>query len=603
VVARSEIARLSESVSSLANDLRRRADRLGRTDLSARITSEAERWADTTTSVAVIGSRGAGKTRLVAALTGRSDLPLAGPTQVPTIIRHGVHDLAQVCDIEGRVREHDPHGLQIDAQRTEYVELRINAPRMITGATLIDTPSPGTLADPRGNRTYLTTRRADHLVAVVDLAAPLSAPEVELIARCADRFASVTLVGTRIDRIRGWQRVLDDSVAAVTAMLPNCRVDSFGVSPVLADAAFDPTLEDAEAVELLTDSRLSAIQAHLTTVVERRRHTRLANFATLLNSIALELEREGRVVMQTTVDDTDDDIARLATLRQDLTRVRDDRSTWFAVLADAVATARDETARDLARGIAAVGKTYEDRVADWKGDAAQLLDDFDDDLQTEAAALAARIADRIEHVVDLMATSSAAEDLNIRIDSEQIERELASIDEPIDEVGRATESGQLRMRATGGLVGMATSTTMMMTALAGPGGSAALMRVGAFGAAALFSGVSTAITVAGGKRQRSRHQLQLAVKARLDGVRASSQGVLRRYFLTVQRSIETSLKDVVRERIAVLEREISELQTTARADAGERRRRATSLEEELRSVAELQRQSSELAARIEAGGQ
>lgn len=66
----------------------------------------------------------------------------------------------------------------------------------------------------------------------------------------------------------------------------------------------------------------------------------------------------------------------------------------------------------------------------------------------------------------------------------------------------------------------------------------------------------------------------------------------------VQRTIEASVKELVRERIAVLERELSELQTTARADATERRRRAATLEEELRSVAALQEQANVLSGQL-----
>ena len=51
---RAETNRLGEAVSKLANELRTRADRLGRTDLSRRINAEAERWAETTSSVAIV---------------------------------------------------------------------------------------------------------------------------------------------------------------------------------------------------------------------------------------------------------------------------------------------------------------------------------------------------------------------------------------------------------------------------------------------------------------------------------------------------------------------------------------------------------------------
>jgi hypothetical protein len=607
--ARSEIARLGQAVSELANDLRARADRLGRTDLSSRISAEAARWSEASSTLVFVGTQGAGKSRLIGSLTGRPELFGGATTCAPTIVRQADHDACVVCRTDGRTHDQRVDDPIADPGRVEYLELGIDAPRLLPGLTLVDTPGLASAADPRGNRTYLTTRRADHLVVVIDLATPISRGELDFAVRCADRFAMITVVGTRIDRIRGWRSVLDDSAAALRAALPGVDITALGLSPALADAAFDPDLADAEADELLADSGLSALQAHLADLLDRRRHVRLANFSTLLEAIAGELVAEGRVVVQATVEGTHDDVDALADLRHQLTRVRDDRSTWLTMLADAVTAAREETATDLNRTLSALLAAHEPQIDAWKGDATALLDQFDDALRTEAAAIATRIADRIERVVELVAGAVEADNLGIRVDVDAIsttlaatgaaavaERETAAADGRRD----GQSSVPLRLRATGGLVGMATSTTMMLTALAGPGGAAALMRVGAFGAAALFSGVSTAVTVAGGRRQRDQQQIRAAVKARVDAIRADSQSSLRRYFTTVQRGIEAALKDVVRDRIAVLEREISELQTTARADATERRRRLGSLEDEVRHVAELQERSREMAGRLAA---
>jgi hypothetical protein len=597
----SGLSQLGQTVSELANDLRERADRLGRTDLSQRINAEAARWPDANCAVAIVGGRGAGTSRLVAALTGRSDLGSDRPTAVPTIVRQSLTERSVVCDIDGQLREYRQVDAAFEPARTEFVELYVDAPRLIDGLTLVDTPEVGSPTDPRGNRAYLATRRADHLLVVVDLGAPLSRPDVAFVERCADRFAAITVVGTRIDRIRGWQHVLDDSVAAIIDRLPDLDVSAFGVAPNLAEAAFDPELGDDESMELLTDSGIGGLQAHLDAIVTRRRHLRLANFSSLLESVAAELATEGRSVVEASHGEIADDVNDLASLRSQLTRVRDDRTTWLAILSDAIVAARDETGTDVIRTLNGLHATYTARIDEWKGDGDELLGQFDDDLRTEAAACATRIADRIEHVVQIVSTSAAAVELGLHVDADLIAEQLASIEGPEPAATTGRESGNLKLRATGGLVGMASSSTMMLTALGGSGGAAALMRVGALGAAALFSGVSAAVAVAGGRRQRDRQQLRAIVKSRVDAIRSEHQGVLRRYFVGVQRQIEATLKDLVRDRIAVLEREISELQTTARADAVDRKRRATTLEAELRQVADLQRRSRELASRL-AGG-
>lgn len=597
---KSEIARLGESVSTMANELRRRADRLGRTDISRRITGEAERWSEARSSVVLVGPRAAGKSRLVGSLVGRSDLPLTTATAVPVLIRSSMSERAVVVDNEGRSTELSVVGLTIDPARTQYVELHVDAPRMIDGVTLVDTPGAGSVADPQGDQAFLASRRADQIVVVVDLTAPIARSDLELVERCVDRFASITLVGTHIERIRGWQSVLDDSAEAVSRIAAHLDITSIGVSPVLADLAFDPDIDDEEALELLADSGLSALQLHLTQLVDQRRRLRLANFSTLLDSCAAELARDGRVVILANVEQTDDDVARLAELRQELSRVRDDRSSWFAALGDAVTAAREETSLDLQRIVTALNAQFETRIDSWTGSSDTLIEEFEGNAATTASAFAARIADRVGGVIDTMVAITDASDLGVRADSDEIALQLErAASEQSNVQTRPTKAdGSLKLRATGSIVGVATSSTMMMTAMAGSGGAAALMRVGAFGAATLFSGVSAAVAVAGGRRQRTRQQIRNTVRARTDAIRTNQQTVLKRYFLVVQRTIEASVKELVRERITVLERELSELQTTARADASERRRRAASLEEELRSVAALQEQANSLSGQL-----
>ena len=597
---KNEITRLGESVSTMANDLRRRADRLGRTDISRRITAEAERWSEARSSVVFVGPRAAGKSSLVASLVGRSDLPLTTATAVPVLVRSSLTERALVVDADGRTAERTVVGLTIDPTRTQYVELHVDAPRMIDGVTLVDTPGAGSVADPHGNQAYLASRRADQIIVVVDLTAPIARSDLELVQRCVDRFASVILVGTHIERIRGWQSVLQDSTDAILRVAPHLDIVSIGVSPVLADLAFGPDVDDAEALELLDDSGVSALQTEMAQLVDQRRRRRLSNFSTLLDSCATELARDGRVVILASVEQTDDDVSRLAELRQELARVRDDRSSWFAALGDAVTSAREETSLDLHRIVSTLNEQFESRIEAFTGNADGLIDEFEIDAATAASTLAARIADRVGGIIETMVAITEASDLGVRPDIDEIAHQLEAAAAESSEVQarRAKTDSSLKLRATGGLVGVATSSTMMMTAMAGSGGAAALMRVGAFGAATLFSGVSAAVAVAGGRRQRTRQQIRNTVRARTDAIRTNQQTVLKRYFLVVQRSIEASVKELVRERIAVLERELSELQTTARADASERRRRAGTLEDELRNVAALQQQANALSSQL-----
>ena len=152
----------------------------------------------------------------------------------------------------------------------------------------------------------------------------------------------------------------------------------------------------------------------------------------------------------------------------------------------------------------------------------------------------------------------------------------------------------IRLKVTGSLVSAATSSSMLLTMMSGGGDTAALLRMGALGAATVFSGALAAITVRGDRRNRTRQQLRAELKPRLDALRSDGPARIRAYLLTAQRSLEAQIKRELRERTATVEARIAVLQTSGRAEAAERRRHALRADDELRQLGVLRQDLASL---------
>ncbi len=597
-MAATRTATASERASALANDVRRLARRRSRDDIAERIGSEASRWAEPGATLVVVGEAAAGKTRLVAALTGRPDVFEAAHTPAVTRIR-GVSAAADervVTHRDGISRTMDVEGyLALGAGSSgdhggvpELIELELVAPRLIDHLTIVDTPALADLGAPSTRATTAASSIADALIVVADGSAPLSAVTGQAVAALSSRFAELTFVVTGTDRSRGWRQLLGDGTSVLERLPVAPKVTAFGVSAKLAEIAFVGALDDDERDDLLLESGLPELQDHLALVVRQVRTVRLLNLLRVIGRAVDDLDDECRTAIAAAGDGAHDEVGqRLDATRRLLVELRDEGASWLTGLSDAMAQLREEAIGDLQRRLVDFAARSEQTIASARLDPEAFAEDVRRDLALVADELTQVVADRLAELIAELQRRSELAELGVEVRP----LELADLVERSAPRPSGTADGG-RLKVAGSVVSAATSSSMLVQMLGGGGAldGGALIRIGALGAAAMFSTVVAGLTVRSGRTNRTRDRLRGEMKAAIDALRSDGPPKLRAHLLSVQRSIEQQIKRQLRERSAVVERQISELQAGARADAVDRRRNAARAEEERQQLAHTRTQ-------------
>jgi energy-coupling factor transporter ATP-binding protein EcfA2 len=593
---------MSEKASALANTVRRHAQRSGRDTLAERISAEAGRWGEASCALAVVGQVGAGKTQLVNALVGeRGLLPTAsGGTVVVTVVRATQaptvdvwnHDTMITVPRDDLARYATRDGLG-ERALPDRIEVRAIAPRLLDPLVVIDTPGangPDALA---ARRAVQAAGIADALLFVVDASSPINAGEVELLLQVAGRVTSLAVVVSKIDRHRGWRAIVADASRAVADRLPDREVTVLGVSSKLAEAAFDPDLDDAEAVELLADSGLSELQEFLAVVIRRIRFVRLRNLLATVSAVVDELVADQRAIVAAGTDESAaEHAAQIERSRRELIELKDDASSWLVSLSDGSARLRDELNSDLQRRLRDYSARCERIISSWTDSSAAFVDLVEDDLQLVAAEFGARLAAGVGDLIDSLAERADLRDLHVVQDAPTLIDAIA----PSDVESTRAGNDSIRMKVTGSLVSAATSSSMLLTMAGGVAGPAGLIRIGALGAATVFSGALAAVTVRGDRRNRTRQELRAELKPRLDSVASEGPVRIRSYLLAVQRSLEQQIRKEIRERTSTLESRIASMQSASRTDAAERRRHSARAEDEIRQLLAVRAEARTLDA-------
>lgn len=602
MAAPSRLAALSERASTLANNVRRAGQRHGRTDLAQRITAEASRWGDAASTVVVLGQVGAGKTQLVNALTGgAAGLPTGdGGTACVTAVRAATVPRAAITRFDSGTTEADVgevrRSLTWDglAGRTppDAAALDLPAPRMLDGLMLVDTPGVNGVDQIAGRRALAASERADALVYVVDASSPLNASELATLVEAARRVSAVAVVVSRIDRFRGWRTIVADAAAAIRDQPALDGAVVLGVSSRLADAAFAPDLDDDESMELLSDSGLPELQEFLASVVRRIRHVRLRNLVATVDAALDELIADQHAIVAAGSDEAAaEHLVKVDEARRSLAELRDDGSAWLVMLSDGIARVREDATMDLQRRLADFGGRCERAIAEWDGDLEAFTAGVDRDIAQVASAFGDRLGQRVGDLVEVLARRSDFAALALTVEIPEL------LD--MDEVGSADverPGGEsVRLKVTGSLVSAATSSSMLLTMMSGGGDTAALVRMGALGAATVFSGALAAITVRGDRRNRTRQQLRAELRPRLDALRGDGPTRIRSYLLATQRSLEAQIKRELRDRTSAVEARITLLQSAGRAEAAERRRQSLRAEDEIKQLGVIRQDLTALA--------
>lgn len=597
-MATNRLSALSESASATANAVRKIALRLERDDIQQRLLAEASRWSTVSCVVAVLGPPGAGKTSLVNAISGiRPALPVDDDgTRSVTVVRHGSPPRLVVSNGFGR-DEVEPTAQTLQALTAgrdrlggppDLIEVHGPAIRLFENMQIVDTPGVNGVDGVSTRRALRTTETCDGLVFVVDATRPIGASELDLLEEAGRRTRSICVVVTKIDRFRGWRTVAEHVAGSVRSRptLADATVITF--SSTLAEAAFDDDIDDEESQALMDESGLTELQAFLFGLGRRLRQVRLGNFLATTAAAIDDLEEERRAMAQVAAHDgmtlafSDVEDARRA-----LAELRDEGAGWLVALGDSVARARDELVTDLQRRLGDYSARADDAVRTLRGDPGGFAARVAADLELVAEEYAGRVTDRVDELIRSLVARS---DLDLaRVSVEPIRLGLAA--QANADNGDSKSVGEaVRLKVAGSLVSAATSSSMLITMASGDAGAAALIRIGALGAATIFSGALAAITIRSDRNRRSEQELRTELRARIDAMRQEAPPQVRQHLLEVQRLLEQQVRRQLRERAVALEQRVATLQSASRAAEVERRRLAARAEEDLRQLATLRQE-------------
>jgi GTP-binding protein EngB required for normal cell division len=252
-------ARNVSSIPALARDSLQLLSEVGLHNQAATVRLALDRASAGLVTVVVAGETKRGKSALINALLGRPNLC---PVDA---------DVATNCYIEITeapkpyvrvIRAGDKEPLSVDFDEiSEWATMTGNpdnekgvrcvqiglSDASLHGLRLIDTPGVGGLTAAHAQLTLEVLREADALLFVIDVDAPLLAPELRFLERAADRIGSVIIALTKIDAERHWERLLetdrsllqrhsvrlrDVPIVPVSSLLPEAATpDATGRSP------------------------------------------------------------------------------------------------------------------------------------------------------------------------------------------------------------------------------------------------------------------------------------------------------------------------------------------------------------------------------------
>jgi hypothetical protein len=212
----------SEQILRLLDEAITETSRLGREDLSGRLSAQREQVTSGAWHVLVAGEFKKGKSALVNALLG---VPVCGTdavafTAVPTIIRYGARPSAEIVLDSGQRRPIDPAAAAryatedvvdegpVSGARLAAVEVELPRELLRSGLVLVDTPGiGGGFAAAAAAATMRAMSLADAVLMVSDASQEYTAAEVELLRRAAEICPRMLCVLTKTDFYPEWARI------------------------------------------------------------------------------------------------------------------------------------------------------------------------------------------------------------------------------------------------------------------------------------------------------------------------------------------------------------------------------------------------------------
>ncbi|KGF16516.1 hypothetical protein HMPREF1650_07165 [Corynebacterium freneyi DNF00450] len=346
---RREVESAAKTVSSALKVL----DRYGHADAAEAI---RRTWADTTLrgTVVVVGEVKRGKSSVINAIAGARDLlpvDVDVCTSVPVQVLRSDEN-TEVIDLNfGDYIERAP--LSELREWTTMNGARVSdpdTPELPTGVTVrvagdhvpralfIDTPGAGGLDREAIDIALERARGAGVLLMVCDATTPITAPEMDILARAAQAAGSVVVAVTKTDKnLRRWRAIVDDDRRLIREHLGR-DVPVIGVSSLRAvDAAEMADPERRARVE--KTSGVAELRAHI--AAEMARGALLSKVAALsMAESALEGVASSIDADIAAVDRAEEVVPELEARREELRRLRDHGQEWEQILSRNISVAR-----------------------------------------------------------------------------------------------------------------------------------------------------------------------------------------------------------------------------------------------------------------------
>ncbi|MFO6505576.1 dynamin family protein [Corynebacterium freneyi] len=351
--ARTALRREVESAAKTVSSALKVLDRYGHADAAEAI---RRTWADTTLrgTVVVVGEVKRGKSSVINAIAGARDLlpvDVDVCTSVPVQVLRSDEN-TEVIDLNfGDYIERAP--LSELREWTTMNGARVSdpdTPELPTGVTVrvagdhvpralfIDTPGAGGLDREAIDIALERARGAGVLLMVCDATTPITAPEMDILARAAQAAGSVVVAVTKTDKnLRRWRAIVDDDRRLIREHLGR-DVPVIGVSSLRAvDAAEMADPERRARVE--KTSGVAELRAHI--AAEMARGALLSKVAALsMAESALEGVASSIDADIAAVDRAEEVVPELEARREELRRLRDHGQEWEQILSRNISVAR-----------------------------------------------------------------------------------------------------------------------------------------------------------------------------------------------------------------------------------------------------------------------
>ncbi len=370
-----------------AKAILRLADAADRPDLNQRTHAAANRFADQTCTVAVVGEFKMGKSSMVNAIANAPLCPVDDDvaTAKPLEIRNADEPMVAVVykleedETKRRMREIEFEDIPsyvsepptaTDADTVALV--RVGLPRKLFagGLALIDTPGVGGLGSTHSALTMSVLPSADAVLFVSDASQELTAPELDFLDVVISMCQRVTLVMPKIDFYPQWRRIVELNKGHLERR--GLDVPIIPVSTVLRRMAIE-----SNDAELNAESGYSELISHMRdTLVANTRSSAREEYSSSLREIVNELkpQLESELAVLSDPEESARQVRELEMQKERAQNLRNQAARWQQSLSDGTTDLNSDVEHDLRARFREIVKDAEAAVE--ANDPAKTWDDF-----------------------------------------------------------------------------------------------------------------------------------------------------------------------------------------------------------------------------------